>query len=147
MCVCVCMHRCVWKLMYSDKLITYFLSYNFTSLTNKDWLPFVPSHWTFVLLSHGHCVCACVRVCLSMQETECEREFMKSSRLSLPQIRPWLDPVFSHDALQTEILEILQEVAKRNRENLKMGCTKQSHSAPTQTLCFTFSLCNYLPRS
>lgn len=64
-------------------------------------------------------MCACARE----REGERDRErvamkvFLKSSGLSLPQIRHWLDPTFSHDALQAEILEILQSVAKRQREN------------------------------
>jgi len=38
--------------------------------------------------------------------------FLKSSRLSYPQVRLWLDPILSHNALQAEILEIIQAVAK-----------------------------------
>ncbi len=55
-------------------------------------------------------------------ERERERErkmgvFLKSSGLLLPQIRHWLDPTFSHDALQAEILEVFQAVARGQREN------------------------------
>lgn len=47
--------------------------------------------------------------------------FLKSSGLSFPQIRLWLLPVFSHDTLQVETLEILQSVAKRQKANFIYG--------------------------
>lgn len=77
-------------------------------------------------------VCVCGRVCVHKTEREREREMevflRRSSGLSFPHIRHWLDPAFSHDALQAETLEILQAMAKRHRhiqdeqKAYKSGC-------------------------
>lgn len=97
--VCVHLQMCTIRLMHSDKLITHFLSHHLTSLTIKDWLPFASYLWVFVLLPCH--LPSCVRV------------IFKSSRLSPPQVRFRLDPVFSHDALQAESFEIVKAMAER----------------------------------
>lgn len=76
-CMFVCLHRCVWRLTQSDKLITYFMSYRLTSLTNKDWLPFVPCQRVFILLP-----CCCFRgflwICVFKNETGKEECFWEA---------------------------------------------------------------------
>lgn len=84
---CVCSHECVWRLIRSDKPITYFLLYRLTSLTNKDWLPFVPRRWVFVLVP-----CCHWGVGKGETQSECEklRAFLATDqRVAGPSLLPW----------------------------------------------------------
>lgn len=90
-CVPVHSHECVWRLIHSDKLITYFLSYRLTSLTNKDWLPFVPRQWVFVLVPchRGGCMSVWAK-----RETQSEfeklRVFLSTDQSPAgPSLLPW----------------------------------------------------------
>lgn len=142
--VCVCVIVCalcryVWRLTRSDELITYFLSYHSTSLTNKDWLPFCsPSMSVCTAALRQWCVSVCCVYALRGRQGGRESKvFLESSRLSLPQIWFWLDPTLSHDALQAEILEILQPVAKNQR---KKSSLRVSNCRRCWKTFFQFSL-------
>lgn len=44
--------------------------------------------------------------------------FSWSFACQIPQVRFWLNPVFSHDTLQSEVLEILKSMTVRMREEM-----------------------------